>query len=190
MQKVIIEEEKQIFDNFFKVYKARLQFEKFDGTISPSVERLNFRRSDAVAALIYNEDTNKIILINQFRYPTLEKDTGWITEIVAGMIDEGETPQEAIEREVLEEAGYKSIGSRLICSFYSTPGGSSERINLFFINVNNNSRINNGGGLQNEGEDIKIMEFSLEEVKELIDNGKIFDAKTIIALQWFMLNKN
>ena len=89
--RVDIKQKRLVLDDFFKVEEAYLSFEKFDGTMSPVVRRLNFERGDAVAALLHHTERDTAILVNQFRYPSYEKGPGWITEVVAGMIDKGET---------------------------------------------------------------------------------------------------
>jgi nudix-type nucleoside diphosphatase (YffH/AdpP family) len=186
MRKVSIERKQRVLDDFFKVDEAFLTYEKFDGRMSDTVRRLNFERGDAAAALLYNRDSEKIILVEQFRYPTYEKSGGWMLEVVAGIIDPGEEPDACIRREITEETGFK-VGSPVhINTFYLSPGGSSERIFLYFAEVTDADRISEGGGVDTENEDIKITEFSLKEIRDAMKSGNISDAKTIIALMWFL----
>src|SRR6266568_9218694 len=103
MDKVEIKSKRLIFNDFFKIEEAILRYLRFDGKMSEPVRRLVFERGDAVAAIIFNRDTQKVLLINQFRYPTYEKGPGWIQEVVAGMVDQDEQPEETIRREVREE---------------------------------------------------------------------------------------
>jgi nudix-type nucleoside diphosphatase (YffH/AdpP family) len=183
MKKVIVDRTKRLLDDFFKVEEAYLRYERFDGAMSPVVRRLNFERGDSVAALIYKPDIKRIVLVNQFKYPTYEKGPGWITEIMAGVIDEGEDPETAVRRELLEETGYGSCGLEHISTFYLSPGGSSERIILYYAEVQD-SKTASGGGLSEEGEDILNVELSIEDALAQIATGEIVDAKTIIAIQW------
>jgi len=97
--KVDIKSKRLLFDDFFKVEEATLRYQRFDGTMSATVSRLNFVRGDAVAAIVFNADTEHVILVNQFKYPTYDKGPGWISEVVAGILEEGESPGEAIRRE-------------------------------------------------------------------------------------------
>lgn len=184
MRKVLIEKKKRIFDDFFKIDEALLSYEQFDGRMSPVVRRLNFERGDAVSALIFNPKRQVIILVNQFKYPTFEKGPGWITETVAGMINENENTQDAIRREVLEETGYEVSTAELISTFYVSPGGTSERIFLYYVEVDDNNKTSEGGGLAEENEDIINVEMSLDEAIAKFKNGEIIDAKTIIAVLW------
>jgi ADP-ribose pyrophosphatase len=183
MKKVIVESKKRIFDDFFKVDEARLRYEKFDGRMSPVVRRLNFERGDSVAALIFNTSTQRIILVNQFKYPAFERGQGWITEVMAGMIDEGEDPESAVRREILEETGYGPRSLEHIYTFYVSPGGTSERIILYYAEVDDDGKTG-PGGVASEHEDIINVEMTLEEALMQIESGDIADAKTIIGILW------
>jgi len=144
---------------------------------------LSFERGDSVAALIFKPVTRRIVLVNQFKYPTYRKGPGWITETMAGMIDKNETPESAVRREIFEETGYNPISLERISTFYLSPGGSSERIILYYAEVDD-KKITEGGGLPAENEDILNVELSLEDALGQIDSGEIADAKTIIAILW------
>jgi nudix-type nucleoside diphosphatase (YffH/AdpP family) len=157
---------------------------RFDGKMSEPVRRLVFQRGDAVAAIILNRDTQKLVLINQFRYPTYEKGPGWIHEVVAGILEPNETPEDALRRELLEEIGYRAGDLTRIATFYVSPGGTSERIMLYYAEVGNTDRIAAGGGLASEGEDIQLIEVALPELWRALDAGEIMDAKTIIGVMW------
>src|SRR5260370_36448091 len=152
MKNVVVEDKKVVFDGFFKIEEATLKYERFDGTMSQTVRRLNLNRGDSVAALILNTDTNKVVLTNQFKYPTYENGDGWIIEIVAGMVDRDENYDDAVRREVLEETGYQVDALTPISTFYVSPGGSSERIILYFVEVRNSDQIGSGGGVASEAE--------------------------------------
>jgi nudix-type nucleoside diphosphatase (YffH/AdpP family) len=184
VRKVEIEATKRILDDFFKVDEARLRFERFDGSMSPLVRRLCFERGDSVAALIFNPRSGLITLVNQFKFPTHAKGPGWITETVAGMIDKNESAEDAVRREVLEETGYKVSNMEHISTFYVSPGGSSERIILYYAEVGDQEKIQTGGGVVSENEDIALVELSLSEAVERLKNGHIADAKTIIGIMW------
>src|SRR6185369_17825723 len=135
MKKVSIEQKRDILNDFFKVEEAHLRFELFNGKMSPLVRRLSLERGDSVAILVFNQTTKKLILINQFRYPTYKNNDGWIIETIAGMIDPGETPEQSARREVQEETGLDIDAFEYIATFYPSPGGSSERIILYYSEV-------------------------------------------------------
>jgi len=191
MRRVEIEGKQHVFDDFFKVEEAFVRYEKFDGQMSDTVRRLNFERGDAAAVLIFNRERQKIILVQQFRFPTYEKGDGWLIEVVAGILGKGEKPGEAVCREVLEETGYRVKASELthISTFYLSPGGSSERIFLYYAEVKDSDKVAGGGGVEAEHEDIRILEYSLPEIWRAWQAGEIKDAKTIIALMWLRTRK-
>ena len=113
MPKVTVHTERVVFDDVFKIVEARVSYEKFDGGMSAIVRRLNFERGNSAAAVVYNTTTKKVILANQFKYPTLRESSGWILEVVAGTIAPNETPETTIRREILEETGYRGFGAAL-----------------------------------------------------------------------------
>ena len=154
MPKVEVISRRRVFDDFFKIDEAKLRFERYDGTMSDTVRRLNFERGDSAAALLFDARSRIVYLIEQFMYPTLAKAGGWLQTVVAGMIDEDETPAEAIRREILEEAGFAAERIEPIADFFVSPGGSSERIVLFCALVSDGVRVGEGGGVATEHEDI------------------------------------
>jgi nudix-type nucleoside diphosphatase (YffH/AdpP family) len=184
VRKVIIERKARVFDDFFKIDEAELRYERFNGQMSQTVRRLNFERGDSVAMVIFNADIRRIILVNQFKYPTFEKGPGWITETVAGMIDKNETPEDAVRREVMEEIGYKVTTIEHISTFYVSPGGSSERIFLYYAEVDAGGKVEAGGGVATEHEDIQTIELALDDADRQIASGEIADAKTIVGIMW------
>ncbi len=190
--KVLIKKQRRILDDFFKVDRAVLQHEKFDGTMSEDMVRLNLVRGEASAALLYNPKKDTIILVKQFRYPvyTRENNNAWTLEIVAGMIENNDSPKATIQREILEETGYETENPEAVSSFYTSPGGSDEIIYLFYAEVNESHKIARGGGATDEDENIEVVEMPRQQAFELLENGKIFDAKTIIALLWFREKNN
>ena len=185
MKKVSIENKKNVFNGFFKLEEVQLRFEKFNGEMSPVVKRLSLERGDSIAVLVLNITTRHLILVNQFRYSTYKHGQGWIIETIAGMIDPGETPEEAARREVQEEVGLNISTLEHISTFYLSPGGSSERIHLYYSEVSGeNAKYVENGGMISEGEDIKAEEMSLEEALLKVKSGEIMDAKTIAGIYW------
>ena len=190
MRKVSIQQKRYILDDFFKVEEAYLRFEQFDGKMSPLVRRLNLERGDSVAVLVFNQSTEKLILVSQFRYPTYQNQDGWTIEAIAGMVDPGEKPEETIRRELQEEVGLKIDTFQHITTFYPSPGGSSERIYLYYSEVSGEqAKYKETGGLLSHGEDVKAIEMTLDDALAKIKSGEIVDAKTIMAIYW-LENRN
>ena len=176
--------QRRLFNGFVSIDEAVLRHRRYDGTWTDPLTRIKVERGDSAAAIVHNADTGRIILVEQFKYPTLERSGGWILETVAGMIDVGETPEDAIRREVLEEIGYDTESLSHIATFYVSPGALSERIFLYSARVAEAGRVAAGGGVAAEGEDIALREFAPEELWKALDGGAIMDAKTIIATAW------
>ena len=194
MKKVSIEQKRYILEDVFKVEEAHLRHKKFNGEMSGVVRRISLERGDSVAVIIFNLTTDKIILVSQFRYPSYKSGHGWLTEVIAGIIDPGERPEESAKREVHEETGLSISKLEHISTFFPSPGGSSERIHLFYSEVSGeNAKYKETGGLVSEGEDIKAVELTLEDALSKVKSGEIMDAKTIIGIYWLenrLLKKN
>ena len=126
------------------------------------------------------------MLVEQFRYPAFRKGDGWTVELVAGVIQVGETAEVTLRREVREEIGYTIDRLHPIASFFPSPGVSSERIMLYCAEVTNAGKIAAGGGLAEEGEDIRIVELSLSELRQQLDQARIRDAKTLVGTMWLL----
>jgi ADP-ribose pyrophosphatase len=184
--KVEILDEKRVFDGFFKINQATLRHERFNGQMSATMTRLNFERGDAVAALLWNAETGRVLLTKQFRYPAHTKGHAWMVEAIAGTLKEGEDPAEAMQRELLEETGYQAPSLQWLQTFFVSPGGTSERIFLFFAEVRLADKVAAGGGLEQEHEDIALVEWTPGELADALRSGVLCDAKTIIAAQWFL----
>jgi len=184
---------KRVFDGFFKIDEAHLQHELYNGKMSPELTRLNFERGDSAAVVLHDPVSDTVIMTEQFRYPvyTKDQDKAWIMEIPAGSIEEKENadPTITLRRELMEEIGYSVNSFRKIASFFVSPGGTSERIHLFYSSITNKSKISSGGGLVSEGEDVRTVSISVQAALYKISTGEIMDAKTIIGLQWLQLNR-
>ncbi len=189
MRKVDVRNRRPLLDDFFKVYEANVSFERTDGSMSPPVRRLVFERGDSVAAVVLHRDSRSLLFTEQFRFPTLGKGSGWLTELVAGTIDDGEAPETALRREIEEELGYRVERLDHVTTFFVSPGGSSERIWLYCVEVSNSGHVSAGGGVPGEHEDIRIVRMSLDEARAALREGRFPDAKTIIGLQWLFARR-
>ena len=189
--RVEIKRKERVLDKFFKVDEITVSHELFAGGMSKDMDVLVFERGDAVAALLYDPERRKVITVNQFRLPTYEKGdgSGWLVEAVAGMIPrdkEGNPAEERVEclkREVREETGYRLTSVIPICTFFSSPGGTSERIHLYFAEVRQTARIASGGGERDE--DIDVVEYDVDDFFRRLADQQFEDPKLIIAGFWF-----
>ncbi len=184
-----IKSEKMVLDKFLKVFEADVEHDTYKNEEKIQATRLALDRGDSVAILMYEEDTDQFLFTEQFRYPSSRRDVPYILELPAGAIDEGETAQEAAQREVLEEIGYQINSLELIHKYFPSPGMSSEIIHLFFAQVKSSDKIREGGGTISEKEDIKMIPLSRKRAFEEIHQGFFNNSITIMSLQWFLINK-
>lgn len=176
------------YNGFFNFRKLKVEYDKFNG--AKGIKNVEvFDRGDSAAILLYEQDTKSIILTNQFRYPTTKHSSGWLNELVAGKIENSETGQQSIKREIQEEIGYEVKNVELIGDYYLSPGGTTEKIYIYFSEVRSTQKTLEGGGKLEESEDIETVKIPLAEIANLLITNRIRDAKTAIALQWFLLNK-
>ena len=185
-----IHSKERLFNRFFKVDEVDLSYERFDNKGEFRAVRFNLERPDAVALLLKNESNNSMVMVEQFRYATVHRDdnSGWATEVIAGLIDPGESPETCAVREAFEETGYEVSDLQHLHTFYATIGISDEKVHLYFATVSDENKKGNGGGLDHENEDIAIREIPIPELRSKLDSGEIFDGKSIMALQWYFLN--
>lgn len=167
---------------FVVAYKRR------DGNTEVQVREI-YNSGDGAAILLYNPVDKKILLIRQFRLPVYLNGhpDGFIIECCAGMLDNLH-PEKAIIKEVAEETGYEISGVTKIYEAFATPGAHMEKIHFYSARYDSSMRIHNGGGEISEQEDIEILEYKYEDIPTLLKDGSIIDAKTIILLQWAMMN--
>lgn len=153
--------------------------------------RQRINREDAVAILLVNTSSNKVILTRQFRYAIAAKTEEHILEIVAGKVDKDEEPRQTAIREVEEETGYKVKNQNLeiLLSCFVSPGYTSEQFIIYFGKVDDNDKISKGGGLEEENEHIELVEMPIPEFVENIKGGHFKDAKTFIAGMHLLLHK-
>jgi len=175
---------------FFRLNKYQIKHTLFAGGWSEVLTRELFERGNCVAVLLYDPTKDKVVIIEQFRLgPIDEPENAWMLEIVAGIIDAGETAEQVAYREAEEEAGCVVKKMHYINEFYTSPGGASEKISLFYGEVNADD-IGGLHGLAHEHEDILVKTVDFEVAYQMIQDGRIESAIPIIAIQWLALNKH
>lgn len=183
----IIERE-ACFRGFYRLDRVRLRHRQFAGGMGPELSRELFVRHDAVCVLPYDPQRDEVVLIEQFRVGAMDKSANpWLLELVAGLIDKDEEPEEVARRETIEEADLTLTSLWPITQYFPSPGGSDERVHLFLGRCNSEGA---GGvhGLVDEGEDIRVHVWPLEDALTAVKDGRIDNAASIIALQWLALN--
>ncbi len=180
----------QCFQGFYKLERLYLRHRLFNGQMGAEIDRELFVRHDAVCVLPYDPLRDEVVLIEQFRVGALGKtDNPWLIELVAGLIDKDEQPEEVARREAVEEAGLELGALWPVTQYFPSPGGSDEKVHLF---IGRYDSADAGGvfGLEEEGEDIRVHVWPLETALQAVRDGRINNAASIIALQWLALNRS
>jgi ADP-ribose pyrophosphatase len=179
-----------VYQGFFRLEQYTVKHTLFRGGWSSPITRELFRRGNCVAVLLYDPDSDKVILIEQFRVGALyQPQRAWLVEIVAGAIEEGETAEQVAYREAQEEAGCEIKELIEIQQFYTTPGGCSERITLFCGRVDSRG-VGGIHGLTEEDEDIKVTAVKFADAFRMLEDGKIESGIPIIAIQWLFIHRD
>lgn len=191
-QDIEVVEQERLFDGFFKINRMKIRHALFQGG-DIEIVREQFQRDDAVCVLLFDPVKDVVVLIEQFRVGAIAKGSEaggspWLLELVAGIVEPGETAEDVARRESVEEAGAQISDIVPITRYLPSAGGSDEYIDLLCARVDSNG-IGGVHGLSDEGEDILVHLIPLAEAFALVASGKIDNAATIIALQWLQLNK-
>jgi GDP-mannose pyrophosphatase NudK len=170
-------------DNWYTLNKVTYSIAKKDGT-TETQSREAYDRGNGAVILLYNKVSGTVILTRQFRLPTFinGNSTGMLIEACAGLLD-NDNPEECIKRETEEETGYKITKVEKVFEAYMSPGSVTEILHFFVAEYAPEMKIADGGGLEEEGENIEVLELPFENALSMIDTGEIRDAKTIMLLQ-------
>lgn len=180
----------KVYKGFFSVEVASLRHRLFAGGWSETLRREIMDRGHAVVVLPYDPAEDKIVMLEQFRVGALAtSETPWLRELVAGMIEQGEDIEDVARRELDEEAGLQAHSLHYALSYLSSPGGMTERIYIYLARVDSNTA-SHFGGLSSEHEDIKVEALPRETVMEMLEQGKVDNAATVIGIQWLGLHLN
>jgi ADP-ribose pyrophosphatase len=178
-----------VYDGYFRIDRYRLRHRRHEGGWTGEITREVFERGHVAAVLPYDPDRDAVVLIEQFRIGAYAAgEPCWLTEIVAGVIDEGETAEAVARREMEEETGRPVGALEPIGSYLSSPGGASESVALYVGRVDSREA---GGvhGLADENEDIRVLVRPWSEIEADLKRGLFTNAATLIALQWLALNR-
>ncbi len=176
-------------EGFLPLKRYRLQHSLFAGGMSAELVRERVEGYQAASLLPYDPVTDEVVLVEQFRIGAMEDAAGaWILEVVGGIIEGDNSPEQVARQESMEESGCEVAELVSICNFLVSPGTSSERIHLFCGRVDS-SKANGIHGLDAEGEDIRVVVMSADAAIQGVASGRINSTASIIALQWLALNR-
>ena len=188
-KKVKINSVENLSNNWYQLNKVNFEYQLKNGEWQ-SQSRESYDRGDGAAILLYNPTKKTVILTKQFRMPSYlnENEDGMMIEVCAGLLD-SDDPLTCIKKEAEEETGYQINNPKKIFEIYSTPGAVTEKIHYFIAEYNDEMKMNEGGGLEDETEEIEVLELDFENALTMISTGEICDAKTIILLQYAKINE-
>jgi ADP-ribose pyrophosphatase len=182
-------EETPVYRGFFRLSRLQLRHTLFGGGWSETLQRELFHRTSCVAVVPYDPLRDTVLLLEQFRVGAVKANGDpWLLEIIAGAIEEGEAAEDVAHREALEEAGCRLQELIRLYEFFTTPGGSSEKLTLY-CGIVDSAGLGGVHGLAEEGEDIRVSVVGFDEAWDLVQSGRIESAIPIIGLQWLAMNR-
>ncbi|MGB5359554.1 GDP-mannose pyrophosphatase NudK [Eudoraea sp.] len=175
-------------DNWYTLYKYTYDYQKDDGEWETQI-RESYDRGNGAAIMLYNKQKGTVILTRQFRMPTYVNGnpSGMMVEVCAGLLD-GANPEDCIRKEVEEETGYQIHHVKKVFESYMSPGAVTEILYFFIGEYEEQMKVGEGGGAEDESENIEVLEVLNDKAIEMIGNGEIKDAKTIMLLQYARIN--
>jgi len=184
---VKIAKKEVVYDGYFQVEKFDFTYKQFSGQWSGVVSREMFVRGRAVSVLIYDPTADTVLLIEQIRVGSFaDENSPWQIELVAGIVESGESDLDVAIREAREEAGVNLNEVSVLSSYYTTPGGCNERVTLCYAETDL-STVGGVHGLDEEDEDIMAHVVSRQDAMQMVSSGIITNVNTIVALQWLQL---
>jgi GDP-mannose pyrophosphatase NudK len=174
-------------NNWYKLKKITYEYLQKDGTWQTQ-NREAYDRGNGATILLFNKENKTVILTRQFRLPTFinGNKTGMLIEACAGLLDQ-DNAEDCIRRETEEETGYKISSVKKIFEAYMSPGSVTEILYFFVAEYSKSMKVSEGGGLEKEQENIEVLELLFDNAMQMIDDGEIKDAKTIMLLQYAKL---
>jgi ADP-ribose pyrophosphatase len=185
-----IREKQTVYSGFFQIDRYRLRYRLFGGGWSDEVTREVFERGHAVAVLLYDANRDAVVFLEQFRIGAVAAGMApWQTEVVAGVFDGDETPEDVARREAREEAGCEITALIPVARYLVSPGGTSEAIWLFCGRVDSRG-VGGIHGLPHEHEDIRVTVVPFADAQRRLNAGEFQNAPVIIALQWLAAHRD
>ncbi|NIJ55987.1 GDP-mannose pyrophosphatase NudK [Dyadobacter arcticus] len=180
--------EEILSDNWYTLRKYTYDYQRSDGSWERQT-REAYDRGNGATILLYNIEKQAVILTRQFRLPTYTNgnSTGMLIEACAGLLDK-DNAEDCIKRETEEETGYQIKSVRKIFEAYMSPGSVTEILYFFVAEFSDEMKVGDGGGCETEQENIEVIEIPFDHAIQMIANGDIKDAKTILLIQYAQLN--
>ncbi|MEP3836515.1 MAG: NUDIX domain-containing protein [Algibacter sp.] len=181
-------ETKLLSDNYYILNRVTFDYLMSSGEWVNQMREV-YDRGDGAGILLYNIEKQTVILTKQFRMPTFLNDNkdGFLVEVAAGMLDK-DNPEACIIRETEEEVGYRLKSVKKVYEAYSSPGVMTEKMHFFIGEYTDAMKVNEGGGVETEHEDIEVLEMPFKNAVNMLNNGEIVDTRTIVLLQYAIIH--
>jgi len=182
-ERVRIKEVEVLSDDWYVLKKTTFDYRRTNGEWQTQ-SRETYDRGNGATILLYNLEQQTVILTRQFRFPAYANGLadGLLIETAAGLLDQA-SPEARIRAEVEEETGYRVNAVEKVFEAYMSPGSVTEKLFFFVAAYEGTSRLNSGGGVASDGEDIEVLELSFTASLSMMKEGEIQDGKTIMLLQ-------
>lgn len=183
-----IQKTELLSDNWYLLNKVTLDYQKKDNTWETQIREV-YDRGNGAAILLYNSENSTVVLTRQFRLPTYlnGNESGMMIEACAGLLDK-DNPEQCIIRETEEETGYRLSKVKKVFETYMSPGSVTEILYFFVGEYTAEMKVSEGGGVVTEHENIEVLEYDFDKAYDMIAQGQIKDAKTIMLLQYAKIN--
>ena len=190
LEDVEVLESETLYQGFFRAERVHYRHRRYRGDWSGEISREVFLRGEAVGAVLYDPEHDLIGLVEQIRPGAFADRNGpWCLEVVAGMIEPGETTEAVVWRELQEEANITPVQVEYICQYMASPGGCDERLYLYCASANLSGLDGGINGLDEEDEDIRLLILAADDVFGELYSGRFNNAATLISLQWLQMNR-
>ena len=184
---VVITARETLSDGFYKLEKVTFRQREADGS-EQTLDREVFHNGPGAVVLPFDRARGAVLLVRQLRIPAaVNGDIPYLVEACAGVVDAGDLPSDTVHKEAQQELGYRLGDVRKVFELYMSPGASAEKLHLFVAAYSPEDRMSAGGGLVEEGEQIRVLEMPLDRAWEMVQSGRIIDAKTVLLLQHLRL---
>lgn len=178
-----------LYKGFYQMDRYTVQHSLFNGGQSDSYTREILERGNAVAVFLYDPKADEVVLIEQFRAGAIHSDNPWMTELVAGMVDTDETPENIAKREAVEEAGAHIDTLTLIADYYNSAGGTTETTKVYYAELDATG-IGGIHGLDYENEDIRVFKIPSSKFLKNLDENHYNSGSLVVAGLWFKSHIN
>lgn len=186
--RVRIKSTELLSDNWYVLRKTIFDFQRKDGSWQ-TLSRETYDRGNGATILLYNVEKKTVVLTRQFRFPAfVNEHDGMLIEACAGLLDRDD-PETCIRKETEEETGYRIENVRKVFEAFMSPGSVTERLYFFVGEYFDNDKVGDGGGVEADGEEIEVLELTLDEALACVESGAIMDGKTIMLLQYAKLRR-